>query len=124
MSRRAGRPIFLTYNCASQQSRETGTMSIPSVEIARAVADAAVQYAEEQWMQGETDAVREMWRARIYDALVVGVLHGIGLHETERRRSALRWCSKCRAQLRIRNRRAVRCRTCGNVQAASPLATS
>jgi hypothetical protein len=106
---------------------ETGTMKNQSLEIARAVADAGTEYADEQWMQGETDAVRELWRARINDAIFSGVIHAIDLHEKgirlrrKRRQSVLLlWCLKCRAQLRVRrviNRPDVRCRTCGNVQA-------
>jgi predicted RNA-binding Zn-ribbon protein involved in translation (DUF1610 family) len=91
-----------------------------SLEIARSVADAGAQYAEERWMQGEADAVRELWRARINDAIFAGVIHAIDLHEKGRRmrrKSMLLWCLKCRAQLRVpRDRTAVRCPTCGNVQ--------
>ena len=99
------------------------------LEIARAVADAGAEYAEEQWMQGETDAVRELWRARINDAIFAGVIHAIDLHakglrlRRKRRQSVLLlWCLKCRAQLRVprvMNRPDVRCRTCGYVQAVS-----
>jgi hypothetical protein len=98
-----------------------------SLEIARAVADAGTRYAEAQWMQGETAAVRKLWQARINDAIFAGVIHAIDLHEKALRRRRkprqsvlLLWCLKCRAQLcvrRVMNRPDVRCRTCGNVQA-------
>ena len=106
-------------------------MNNPSLDIARSVADAGALYAEERWMAGETDAIKRMWRGRIYDALFAAVIHAIDLHEKlprrrrKRRKSVLlRWCLKCRAQLRVprsAKSTAIRCPTCGNVQATGSL---
>ncbi len=101
-------------------------MSDQASDIARSVADAGAQYAEQRWMQDEAQDIRILWRGRVYDAIFAGILHALDLYERtaqrrrKRRKFVLAWCLTCRAQLRVPRSTGchkVSCPTCGNVQA-------
>ncbi len=102
-------------------------MRDPTLKIACSVADAGALYAQERWMQGEAEAVRELWRRRVYDAIFAGIVHALDLHKRairqrrKRQRFVLAWCLTCRAQVRVPRSTGghkVKCATCGNEQVA------